>query len=43
MLNIPLSKRGDIDAQIDRYKASQSRQAKARNKATSRRPAGGYR
>lgn len=34
MLNIPLSKRGDIDAQIDRYKASQSRQAKARNKAT---------
>ena len=29
VLNIPLSKRGDIDAQIDRFKADQAREMKA--------------
>lgn len=33
ILNIPLSKRGNIDAQIDRYKADQARQAKQDRKA----------
>ena len=28
-LNIPLARRGNIDAQIDRYKADQARRAKA--------------
>lgn len=28
-LNVPLSKRGNIDAQIDRYKADQARQQRA--------------
>lgn len=29
LLNIPLAKRGDIDAQIDRYKAEQAAAAKS--------------
>jgi hypothetical protein len=33
ILNIPLSKRGDIDAQIDRYKAEQAAIAKAKAQA----------
>lgn len=32
-LNIPLAKRGDIDSQIDAYKASQDAQKKAAAKA----------
>ena len=32
-LNVPLAKRGNIDAQIDRYKADQARAAKAARKA----------
>ena len=28
ILNVPLAKRGNIDAQIDRYKADQAKQAK---------------
>ena len=32
-LNVPLSKRGDIDAQIDRYKAEQAAAANASAKA----------
>lgn len=28
ILNVPLSKRGDINAQIDRYKADKAREAK---------------
>lgn len=32
-LNVPLAKRGDIDAQLDRYKADQARAAKADRKA----------
>ena len=32
ILNVPLAKRGNIDAQIDRYKADQSRAAKAADK-----------
>jgi len=34
ILNIPLSKRGNIDAQIDAYKAQQAAQRKAERKAT---------
>ncbi len=33
ILNVPLAKRGDIDAQIDRYKAEQKRQAALKRKA----------
>lgn len=33
ILNIPLSKRGNIDAQIDRFKADQRRQAEEIRKA----------
>lgn len=33
LLNLPLSKRGDIDAQIDAYKAQQKCQAAAKRKA----------
>lgn len=33
MLNIPLAKRGNIDAQIDAYKAGQARDARAKAKA----------
>lgn len=33
VLNIPLAKRGDIDAQLDRYKAQQAREARAAKKA----------
>lgn len=37
-LNIPLRKRGDIDAQIDAYKAERAREAKAaRREASARR------
>lgn len=32
-LNVPLAKRGNIDAQLDRYKADQARAAKATRKA----------
>lgn len=32
-VNIPLSKRGNIDAQIDRYKAEQDKQKRAEHKA----------
>jgi hypothetical protein len=32
ILNIPLSKRGDIDAQIDRYNAEQEREARAKHR-----------
>lgn len=32
-LNIPLAKRGNIDAQLDRYKADQARAAKADRKS----------
>lgn len=32
-LNIPLAKRGNIDAQLDRYKADQARAAEAARKA----------
>ena len=32
ILNVPLAKRGDIDAQIDRYKADQARATKAADK-----------
>lgn len=32
MLNLPLAKRGDIDAQLDAYKAGQSRDAAAKRK-----------
>ena len=32
ILNVPLAKRGNIDAQIDRYKADQARAAKAADK-----------
>lgn len=34
-LNLPLAKRGDIDAQIDRYKADQARQQRADRRARS--------
>lgn len=34
-LNVPLSKRGDIDAQVDRYKAEQAKAAAVARKATS--------
>lgn len=33
IVNIPLSKRGNIDAQIDRYKAEQEKQKRADHKA----------
>ena len=33
IVNIPLSKRGNIDAQIDRYKAEQENQTRAEHKA----------
>ena len=33
VLNIPLAKRGDIDAQTDKYKAQQARDARAKAKA----------
>lgn len=33
ILNVPLSKRGDIDKQIDRFKADQKRQAEEIRKA----------
>ena len=33
MLNLPLAKRGCIDAQIDAYKAQKARNAKAEAKA----------
>lgn len=33
IVNIPLSKRGDIDAQIDRYKAEQEKQKREEHKA----------
>ena len=33
IVNIPLAKRGDIDAQIDRYKAEQEKQKLAEHKA----------
>ena len=32
VLNLPLSKHGDIDAELDRYKAQQAREAKAARK-----------
>lgn len=32
-LNVPLSKRGDIDAQIDRYKADEAKKARTKEKA----------
>lgn len=32
VLNVPLSKRGDIDRELDRHKAEQARQAKAQQK-----------
>lgn len=32
-VNIPLGKRGNIDAQIDRYKAEQEKQKRAEHKA----------
>lgn len=35
MLNVPLAKRGDINAQIDAYKACQAAEAKAAAKARS--------
>lgn len=33
VLNIPLAKRGDIDAELDRYKAQQAREAAVARKA----------
>lgn len=33
IVNIPLSKRGNIDMQIDRYKADQGKQRRAEHKA----------
>ncbi|MEN5115877.1 hypothetical protein ABE488_00870 [Luteimonas sp. TWI662] len=33
ILNVPLAKRGNIDAQLDAYKANQTRDARARAKA----------
>lgn len=33
MLNLPLAKRGDIDRQLDAYKADQAKQAAAKRKA----------
>lgn len=33
VVNVPLSKRGDIDAQIDRHKAEQEKQKRAEHKA----------
>ena len=33
ILNVPLSKRGNIDSQLDAWKAQQARQAKADRKA----------
>lgn len=33
ILNVPLAKRGNIDAQIDAYKAQQTREAEAKRKA----------
>jgi uncharacterized membrane protein len=33
ILNVPLAKRGDIDAQIDQYKADEARRARAAHKA----------
>lgn len=33
ILNVPLAKRGDIDAELDRYKAQQAREARAAKKA----------
>lgn len=33
VLNVPLAKRGNINAQLDRYKAEQKRQAAAKRKA----------
>jgi hypothetical protein len=33
MLNLPLAKRGNIDAQLDAYKAGQARDAAAKRKA----------
>jgi hypothetical protein len=36
MLNVPLAKRGDIDAQIDAYKAGQASEAKTAAKARSK-------
>jgi hypothetical protein len=35
VLNIPLAKRGDIDAQIDAFKAARAAQKKAKEKAAS--------
>jgi len=35
VLNVPLHKRGNIDREIDTYKAEQARQAKAASKARS--------
>lgn len=37
VLNVPLSKRGDIDAQIDRHKATKERDEAAVRKAVSKR------
>lgn len=36
LLNIPLAKRGDIDAQIDRYKASKAQEAAVARKAATK-------
>jgi hypothetical protein len=36
LLNVPLAKRGNIDAQIDRYKADQARERAAADRATYR-------
>lgn len=33
VLNVPLSRRGDIDAQLDRYKAAQAQAAARQDKA----------
>jgi len=33
VLNVPLAKRGDIDAQIDKYKAQQAKEKRAAHKA----------
>lgn len=36
MLNVPLAKRGDINAQLDKFKADQAAAAKAESKARAR-------
>ena len=36
ILNIPLAKRGDIDSQIDKYKANKAREEKTARRAASK-------